>query len=125
MLDARGHLLAGEFLMQEDAHDIVWQDAWFLLALRWAQGDRSHANLAQIDAAADAINHARILQREIDHAIKVLEPLKLVAPHDNGWKLGSAFDGFWTACGAGSHRAISRQMSVLTEALRCHASGSA
>lgn len=47
----------------------TWSDAWFFEAVAWAEPADGGADLSQVVAAADAINHAVLGRDEIEGAI--------------------------------------------------------
>ena len=51
----------------------LWSDAWLLLAISLAAGDRSTASLASVVSAADGIQHAIPAKDEMDGAIGRLQ----------------------------------------------------
>jgi len=52
-----------------------WSDAWLLISILWVQGDGGKAELADILAASDAINHTILLPAELEGGFARLERL--------------------------------------------------
>jgi hypothetical protein len=95
----------------------VWQDAWVLLALRYAQGGGVSASRQQLEAAGDVINHAPILDSELAHAVEVLGEADLMHVEQGTFRLGQGFAELWARSGAGTHRDTHKQLEALARAL--------
>jgi hypothetical protein len=95
----------------------VEQDAWVLLAVKYAAGDSDHALLSDVRKAGDFINHAPFLERELAHAIDVLTRADLLHVEGDTFRLGRAFSILWDASGAARHRSVHKQLERLQHAL--------
>ena len=72
-----------------EAVEVAWSDAWFLLAVAWATQSKNleftsgvQADLEQVNEAADAIDHARLRPEEVEHAERLLVPRFLRVTND-------------------------------------------
>lgn len=95
----------------------VWQDAWVLLAVKYAQGERGGASRAEVLEAGDFINHSILLDRELTHAIEVLGESDLMRVDGYTFSLGPAFAGLWSKSGAKKHRSVHGQLGKLRDVL--------
>ena len=99
------------------AADANWQDAWLLLAVKYAQSPERRATREQVIRAADYINHAIPTEEELEHGVNVLVSLKLIRIEKGEFQLGSGFRLFWENSGAEEHRSVNKQLRSIEEAL--------
>lgn len=100
-----------------DMNDFVWQDAWVLLAVKYAQGDEGHAAREDVLQAGEFINHAHFLDHELEHALNVLAEADLLHVEGDAFHLGPAFPALWSKSGAETRRRVDKQLERLQEAL--------
>ncbi len=94
-----------------------WEDAWLLLAVKYAQENKEIVTTEEVEKAGDFINHAIFEDSEIEHGIAVLTPTGLLEAKDGTFKLGSTFQELWDKSGAEKHRGVHKQLEVLCKAM--------
>jgi hypothetical protein len=94
-----------------------WEDAWLLLAVKYAQENNEVVTTEEVEKAGDYINHVIFEDSEIEHGISVLAPEGLLEVKDGNYKLGSSFQGLWDLSGAEKYRAVQKQLEVLCKAM--------
>lgn len=99
------------------ASDTTWQDAWLLLAVKYAVGTGQPVKRDIVIQAGDFINHAIFTEEEIEHGIEVLESMNLLEVIGGEFRLGNAFAAFWECSGAEMHRSVHKQLERVKEAL--------
>ena len=97
--------------------NLVWQDAWVLLAVKSAQGKSQFASREDVIKAGDFINHAVFLDSEIEHALSVLNPMALLSEQSGYFAVGPNFQTFWDQCGAQMTRSVHQQLDLIAEHL--------
>jgi hypothetical protein len=93
------------------------EDAWFLLAAKYAQGKKDFASKKNIVEAGDYINHAIFLESEIDHAITVLSNAGLLQVNGDNFSIGPSFAKLWEKSDAEKHRSVQKQLEKLKHAM--------
>ena len=97
--------------------EYCWEDAWLLLAVKYAQGNNEVGNKEEVIKAGDFINHAIFEDNEIEHGIAVLSSAGLLEVNEGNYKLGPSFQGLWNKSGAEKHRGVHKQLEVLCKAM--------
>ena len=95
----------------------VWQDAWVLLAVKYAQGESDGASRSEVFKACDFINHSALLDDELAHAIEVFSKSDLMHADGDIFRLGPAFASLWSDSQAEKHRSVHIQLEKLQNAL--------
>ena len=94
-----------------------WEDAWLLLAVKYAQEDNELVTIEEVEKAGDFINHAIFEDSEIEHGIAVLLPASLLEVKEGIFKLGPSFQGLWHTSGAEKYSGVQKQMEMLCKAM--------
>ena len=94
-----------------------WEDAWLLLAVKYAQENSEIATVEEVEKAGDFINHAIFEDSEIEHGIASLSPAGLIESFDGNFKLGPSFQELWDKSGAEKHRGVHKQLELLCKAM--------
>lgn len=85
-----------------------WSDAWLLMAVLTVQGDGDGAELADILAASDAINHTILMPAELDGGFARLRDLGFLTFQGGSCSATAACQGAWQKAG-GKGASLSRQ----------------
>ncbi len=97
--------------------EFVWSDAWFLLAVKYVQGDGEYAEWKDVQMAGDFINRTGFMTSEVEHAVKHLGAAGLLEADGDRYKLGPNFAEFWESSGAGKRHRIYLHLDLLVKAL--------
>lgn len=98
--------------------DVLWEDTWVLLAVKYAQGASDGATSAEVVRAADFINHTILLPEEIEHAVDQLSPLGLLDCEKGIFSLGPEFGRMWSHSGAEKRRSVHAQLEAIGRELK-------
>jgi len=105
LAERRGALLPGTPV---DPGPARWSDAWLLMAVLTVQGDGERAELADILAASDAINHTILLPAELEGGFARLHDLGFLALDGATCSVTAACREAWQKAG-GKGGSLSRQ----------------
>jgi hypothetical protein len=94
-----------------------WEDAWLLLAIKYAQENNEVVTTEEAEKAGEYINQGLSEDGEIEHGISVLVPVGLLEVKDGNYKLGSSFQELWDLSGAEKYRGVQKQLEVLCKAM--------
>ncbi len=94
-----------------------WEDAWLLLAVKYAQGNDENTSKEEVIKAGDFINHAIFMDSEIEHGISLLCPAGLLEVNESDFKLGPSFQALWENSGAEKNRGVHKQLEVLCKTM--------
>jgi len=110
-----GRLIAGEGVGGDDAaqEPHPWSDAWLLLAIKYAQGNRPSAELEQIIAAGDGINHAIFTDAELHGGFARLAGGGFILAEGATCAVSRQFLDAWSKAGADKRRQMAKQLEIV------------
>jgi hypothetical protein len=121
LADRQGGLLAGPPAPDPDGSAAPTafrrSDAWLLLAIKYAQGEKASASLERIIGAGDFINHTIFLDAELEGGFARLEGAGFIAVDGAGCAVTGKFDAAWSAAGADRRRAMHKQLESVRKIL--------
>lgn len=100
-----------------DTEEYCWEDAWLLLAVKYATENNEIASTEEVEEAGDFINHAIFEDREIEHGVSILTPSGLLEEKEGNFKLGPSFQNLWIKSGADKFSGVHKQLEVLCKTM--------